>query len=366
MEQSRGELTVAEWPFSAASDEVVLAIEACGLCGSDLHLYRGESPTASFPILFGHEYAARVERHPKGATDVLGRPLHEGDQVVAASPGFDECGRCFSCVELGAAWQCPYRNVRTFDVDGRLVTVSGGGLARYLPLSAARSRLLLRTDVPPLVASLHEPMTIAVQMVLRGPAVLGSDVVVQGSGAIGLMTVLAARAAGAACVVVVGGPPARLALARDFGADLTIDIAEIDDPAERVARVRSVTTAGVGAAVAYEIAGSPEAVTEGLRYLRPGGHLMEAGNAAATGTVELDPNLDLQGARCHLVGVRGRELRDFLVAGRLVERFSPQLSRLVSHRIPLSRTLDGLLALDGSYRLDGADVVKIVVEPDVG
>lgn len=364
LEEPRGEFSIGGWQCAPTEDEVVLSIEACGLCGSDLHVYRGESTSGAFPVLLGHEYVGRVARFPSGLCDVQGRPLQEGDRVVAASPGFDECGRCFYCVELGAAWRCPYRKVATVDIGGKRVTVSGGGLARYVCLSAARSRLLLRTDIPAAVASLHEPMTIAVQMVLRGPAVLGSDVVVQGTGAIGLMTVLVARAAGAATVSVVGGPPARLALAREFGADLTVDIAE-DAVAERIARVRSVTTAGVGALVSYEIAGTPAAVTEGLSYLRPGGYLMEAGNAAPTGTVQLDPCLDLQSGRRTMVGVRGRTLNDFLVAGRLMERFSEQLARLISHRIPLSRTREGLLALEGAYQLDNQDVVKVVVEPKV-
>lgn len=364
VEAPGGAIRTADWTVAPDDDDVVLAVELCGLCGSDVHTYKGESGGAAFPVLMGHEYVGRIQRLPDGLTDVLGRPLCEGDRVVAASAVFGECGRCRWCALLGAPWLCVDRERPHIEVDGHNVRVAGGGFARLVHLTGRRSRQLLRADVSAEAASLYEPLTIAVQMVMGGPPVLGADVVVQGTGAIGLMTILVARAAGAATVIGVGGPAARLRVAQDFGADVVVNITQVRAAGERASIVRAATIAGAGAGVSYEIAGVPQAVTEGLSYLGPSGVLMEAGNAADTGTVELNPSLDVQSFARRVVGVRGRTLRDFVVAGRLMERFAEQLAPLVSHILPLSRLGEGMDALAGDYELDGAPVLKIAISPN--
>lgn len=359
----RAPFAVHEWQTTPRPDDVVLEVELCGMCGTDLHVWQGEWVGSRFPLLLGHENVSRIVDAPKGLRDVTGRPLGVGDRVVSASAYFGECGRCMQCAELNAPWLCAHRAPSSVHVDGEDVGIFGGGFARYLTLSPPESRLLLRTDVAPEAAALYEPLTVAVQMVLGGPAVLGADVVVQGTGAIGLLTVLLARAMGAATIIAVGAPRARLQIAKEFGADVTIDIMELADSGDRVAAVRAATLGGIGASVSYEIAGVPAAVSEGLRYLRPSGVLMEAGSAADTGNVTINPHLDIQRERREIRGVRGRQLRDFTVAGRLLDRFAPQLTRLLSHRLPLTRVEDGLRAMSGSYSLDGVDVLKVAIQP---
>lgn len=365
IESANGDVSIAEWRFQTPDHGVVLEVELCGLCGSDVHTYRGESGGSMFPMLLGHEYVARVARATPGVLDVLGRPLREGDRVVAASPTFGECGQCRYCAYLRAPWLCPFRTYQNIEVDGASVRVSGGGFARYLPLTSPRGDMLLRVDVEPRAAALYEPLTIAVQMMLSGPRVLGADVVVQGTGAIGLLTILLARAAGAERIIAIGQPEARLELARTFGADVTVDIGQVTAVGERAEIVTSSTLGGFGAAVCYEIAGTPAAMVEGLSYLQPSGVLMEAGNAANTGDATINPNLDVQSKATTIVGVRGRTLEDFVVAGRLMPRFAGQMSTLVSHELPLTRLRDGIRALGGAYRLDDQTVAKIALDPRV-
>ena len=355
---------VHEWQTDPQPNDVLLEVELCGICGSDLHIWRGEWVGSRFPLLLGHENVSRIIEAPKRLQDITGQPLAPGDRVVSASAYFGECGRCMYCAELNAPWLCPNRATSSINVDGENVDVFGGGFARYLTLSPPESRVLIRTDVAPEAAALYEPLTVAVQMVLGGPPILGADVVVQGTGAIGLLTVLLAHAMGAATVIAVGAPNARLQIAEEFGADATIDITHVPDIAERVAMVRAATLGGLGASVSYEIAGVPAAVREGLSYLRPGGVLMEAGHAADTGNAVINPHLDIQRSRREIRGVRGRKLRDFTIAGRLLNRFAPQLTRLLSHQLPLTRIDDGLRAMTGAYSLDGTDVIKIAIQPN--
>lgn len=360
---AHGSFEVVEWPVTAGPDDVVIAIELTGLCGSDLHVYRGEWVGASFPVLLGHENVGTLVQHPADQCDVLGVPLRRGDRVVMSTAYFGECGRCYDCAELGAPWTCRYRRSAALETAGGPVSLFGGGLARYLVLSPPESRMLLQTSVGARAAVLHEPLSVAVQMVRRGPRLLGAEVAVQGTGAIGLLTVAVAKLAGAALVVAVGGPPERLALARELGADVTVDIAETPDPEQRSRLVREHTTGGRGVDASYEIAGAAPAVAEGLSYLKASGVLLEAGAAADIGAATFNPHLDLQRWRRQMIGIRGRELRDFTVAGRILERLADRIEPLVSHRLPLSRVQEGLSALSGAYTLDGTAATKITVAP---
>lgn len=358
-----GPFEIMEWPLDAGSEDVVLQVELTGLCGSDLHVYRGEWVGARYPLLLGHENVGTVVQLPTGQADVLGQPLHIGDRVVMTTAYFGECGRCYDCSELAAPWACRYRKAASIQADGHEIGLFGGGLARYLVLSPPESRMLLKTSVSANAAVLHEPLSVAVQMAMGGPRLLGSEVAVQGTGAIGLLTVALARMGGASTVIAVGGPPERLKLARELGADVTIDIADVPDAEQRAGMVREHTVGGRGVDASYEIAGVASAVAEGLSYLKPSGVLLEAGAAADIGPAQFNPHLDLQRWRRQIVGVRGRGLRDFTIAGRLLERLGDRIEPLVSHRIPITRVEEGLRSLSGRYSLDGTPVTKVTVEP---
>lgn len=358
-----GPFEIQEWPIVAGPEDVIIEMELTGLCGSDLHVYRGEWVGASFPLLLGHENVGTIAQHPPGQEDVLGRPLRKGDRVVMTTAYFGECGRCYDCAQLETPWTCRYRRSAALQANGESVGLFGGGLARYLVLSPPESRMLLRTSVPAQSAVLHEPLSVAVQMILAGPNLLGAEVAVQGAGAIGLLTVAVAKLAGATQVILVGGPAERLAVGRELGADVTVDIAELPGTAERSKFVLEHTSGGRGVDASYEIAGVAAAVQEGLSYLKPSGVLLEAGAAADVGTVQINPHLDLQRWRRQIVGVRGRRLRDFTTAGRLLERLDDGIAKLVTHRLSLDRVEEGLHSLGGAYTLDNKAVTKVTVAP---
>lgn len=360
-----GRFELREWDIPQADQGVIVEVELSGVCGSDLHVYKGEWIGATFPLLLGHEITGTVASLPPGGqSDLYGQPLELGDRVVAASAFFGECGRCIHCAQLGAPWACTHRTSPKLQVDGAPVATFGGGFARYLQLSPPESSMLIKIDVPAEAGVLYEPLSVAVQMVAEGPPILGQDVVVQGTGAVGLLTILVARLAGASKVIAVGAPDARLETARAFGADETISIETVRDVDDRVAAVREATHAGLGAIASYEIAGAPSAVGEGLRYLQPDGWLVEGGNAADTGTAEINPHRELWRGRNHVIGIRGRTLSHFTTAARLLPRLADELQELVTHRLPLARAGDAMRALDRRYELDDRSVLKIVMEPN--
>jgi threonine dehydrogenase-like Zn-dependent dehydrogenase len=313
-------------------------------------------------VILGHEIVGRIVAAPPLLRDLLGRELHVGDRVVVASSYYGNCGQCFECNQLKAPWACTHRKAYVASLGGERATVFGGGFSRFVHLTAPDTLLLIKIDAPAEVAVLHEPLSVAAAAIFRGPHVLGADVVVQGTGALGLMAIALTRAAGARQILAVGGPPFRLQLATQLGADAVLDIEDIEDLDGRAGWVRRTSSSGRGADVAYEFAGTASAVSEGLNYLKEGGVLMEAGAAADVGTTSLNPYAELWRDNKRVIAVRGREPRDFTVAAHFLERFPDDLAPLVTHRFPASEIDAAFHALTHGYQFQGEPVVKAVVD----
>jgi len=169
----------------------------------------------------------------------------------------------------------------------------------------------------------------------------GDAVVVQGSGPVGLMGLLLARDAGARRVIVVGAPAARLALARAFGADETIDITTTT-AGERVGRVLALTN-GRGADVIFECAGVPAAVAEGLEMTRVNGRYLIAGHYGDAGTVPLNPHL-INKKQLLITGAWSASNKHFLKGLNLMRKMP--IERLVTHRFALAEVNDALIVME--------------------
>src|SRR5919201_690297 len=190
----------------------------------------------------------------------------------------------------------------------------------------------------------------------------GDTVVVQGSGPIGLMTLIAARASGAGRLIVVGGPAGRLEKARMLGADLTIDIGEVRDPAERTRIVKENTANNEGADVVFECAGFLPAFSEGLGYLRRSGTFVEMGHFVDVGALQLNPNQELMRRNLRLEAVWGGGGNEkFVRAHAVMSRGETPFADLVDPILPLERVADGFEALHSGYRLEGRDVLKVAL-----
>lgn len=323
-------------------ERLLLRTELGGICGTDVHLFEVGQPK---PMALGHEIAGTVVAigGDQVVKDFTGRPIAVGDLIVP-HPGTPSGAYGFRSDPLSGP---PYLT---------------GGFGQYISLGYP-STALFKVNAPPNVAVLLEPLSIGVHSVERSRLQLGDTVVVQGTGAIGLLTIYVAKQAGAAKVIAVGGPPGRLEAATALGADEVIDIAEIPDAADRVERVKSLTTNGAGADVVYECAGAKPAIVEGIDYLRTSGTFCEAGHFVDTGDIVLNPNRHLVLKDITLVAPYGSKPGHFVKARALLERDATKLERLVSHRLPLTRIQEGFDALLGRYHLDGRDAIKIAVDP---
>jgi L-iditol 2-dehydrogenase len=345
-----------------APGTVLLRMELSGCCATDAHTYLGQWKNAAFPALLGHENVGVVEAvGPGGQQDYRGHDLQPGDRVFAR---WGWCGMCFECRTLQQPRRCRNRTVSYGGMGVDCPMPFSGGFAEYLYLSAPATTFMLKLDVPASTAVLSEPLGVAVTAVRRAQPRMGETIVVQGCGAIGLLTLGLAKQAGAVRAIVVGGPPERLEVARAFGADVTIDIAELR-PEERTRAVLAETVAGLGADLVFGCVGLAPAWLEGISYLRDGGRFMELGLASDTGDVTFNPSTQLVAKNITLMGTLGLEsYQDAVVAGRVMEHGRLPLEQVVSHQLPLERVNDAIQALNSTFTIDGQTALKIAIAPN--
>ena len=281
------ELTEYDVP-DPGPDEVLVEVGLAGICGSDLHMWRGEVPWfQKAPGIQGHEMSGRVAKlGANRANDSLGRPLHEGDRVAYAY--FIPCGECWAC--LGGTSGCPnrYRTRTTVTADDPPHFL--GAYAEYYLLKAGQWIFRVPDELPD---ELVAPVNCALAQVLYGlheiGVWLGDTVVIQGAGGLGIYACGVAKDMGAGRVVAIDAVPERLELAREFGADDVIDLKELTTKEARVRRVKDLT-AGVGTDVCVEVAGIAGVVQEGLEMTRVGGRYLWMGNIVPGMTAEIVPH----------------------------------------------------------------------------
>src|SRR3974390_442870 len=194
-----------------AADEVLVAVKACGICGSDVHGMDGSTGRRRPPIIMGHEASGVIESLGRDVTN-----WSAGDRVTFDSTIY--CGRCEYC-RRGEINLCDNRRVLGVSCEDYR---QHGAFAEYV---AVPQRILYRVPegVPVEPAALVEPFAIALHAVRRSPPSLNDSVVVVGAGMIGLGLVQALHRAGRGQLIVVDVAAERLALATQLGATHTIN-----------------------------------------------------------------------------------------------------------------------------------------------
>jgi L-iditol 2-dehydrogenase len=187
---------------------------------------------------------------------------------------------------------------------------------------------------------------------------MGDTVVVQGAGPVGLAAAAFAGLRGAARVIVIGAPDARLDLARRFGVDLAFSLDE-HSPHDRDEAVRDLT-GGRGADVVVEATGNPDAVPEGLRLLRDGGTYVVAGHYTDVGTTTLNFHTDVNRKHVQIRGQWGTEFSHVVRALALLARHRD--------RLPFAETIGGRYGLQDAGRaladVEAMRVTKAVIAPN--
>jgi threonine dehydrogenase-like Zn-dependent dehydrogenase len=328
---------------------MILKIEQATICGSDLHVWRGETAEKGVSpagLGFGHEGFGVVHALGEGTTcDNAGKPLREGDRVVHHT----------SVPSIG---RVPRARAREYGEFPYFFTT----FADYYYVSADRAVYKVPDELADdALPSLNCAMGTSINSVIAAGTTFGSNVVVFGAGALGLTAAAAAKDMGASTVIVLDRVPTRLQLAVEFGADHTINVDEVSSSADRVALVRELTN-GRGADVALELVGLAALLPEGVEMLAPGGTFAEVGLFYPGTTVAFDPSL-LHGQRKRIVGLSRYsdelipKILDFLVRNRQTRPFE----RMVSHKYPLAEINEALAMADWSQQQ--RDVSRVALIP---
>jgi L-iditol 2-dehydrogenase len=359
-----GKFHIHEYEVPEPKDgEFILRTEYAGVCGTDVHIYYGHLNTVEYPTILGHEFCGIIEKLGKGVTvDSNGRQVKEGDRVVVV-PGVP-CGDCYYCKIVKTPTRCA--NVKAYGfMPNKEPHLLSGGFSQYVHIRYPNTSFF-KTDMEPHIAVLTEPLSICIHGYQRAGGVrFGSTVLVQGTGAIGLGAIAFAKRSGAAKVIAVGGPKRRLELAKELGADVTIDIEEIRDSKERIQLVKAETKGGRGVDMVVECSGFPVSVPEGLSYLRDSGSYVELGHFTDVGNASINPHWHILRNNADIHGVWGSDVEHMEMTLNVIERMDLPYDKLVTHMLPLYRLEDAITAMSKKgYRLDGSDqVIKIAINP---
>jgi L-iditol 2-dehydrogenase len=319
-------------------EQVLIAVKACGICGSDVHGLDGSTGRRRPPIIMGHEAAGVVTQIGSRVTD-----WKPGDRVTFDSTIY--CGRCAFC-RRGLINLCDHRRVLGVSCEDYR---QHGAFAEYV---AVPQLILYR--VPDALAFEHaalvEPFAIAFHAVRRTPVTLNDTAVIVGSGMIGLALMQALRLAGCGRIIAVDVIAGKLALATQLGATDTVN----PSTADAVSEIQRLTN-GFGADLAFEAVGLTTTVDLAVRSVRKGGAVTLVGNVAPKIELPLQAvvtrELTLYGS-CASTGEYPACL-DMMVRGAI------QVAPLLSAVAPLS---EGPVWFDRLYRQE-AGLLKVVLTP---
>lgn len=267
-----GSYEVREFPApTPPPGGAVLAVEAVGLCGSDLAQLQGiaDVPGQTYPVVPGHETVARILEITPDASRAW--RLTEGDRVCV-----DEVLRCGVCAACRAGDPtCERMHVYGYTLGVDEGSGLWGGYGEQMTVLPGTNLHRVPDGIPAEELTMFEPLANAVNWVQRSAVTLGDVVVVEGPGHQGLACVLAARAAGASQVIVTGvaGDEQRFDAARALGADATIDVTQVDP----VARVGELTGGHMADVVMDVAAVATATIPLAVQLARPYGRVQLAG-----------------------------------------------------------------------------------------
>lgn len=303
---------------------VVVRVTRANVCGSDLHIWRGDGILGLMARddgrVIGHEMTGIVHALGDGVDrDWAGAPLAVGDRVVYQY--FAPCGRCRSCGR-GMTEACAH-SFKVLQGKPTVFPHFRGAFADYFYVTPQMALYKVPDAVTDtMVAGVNCALAQVVMGLERVQVGVGDRVVIQGAGGLGIYATAVARDRGAAQVVVIDGLPERLALARAMGADEVVDMRELATTDERVARVRELT--GGGADVVCELVGRAEAMAEGLQMVALGGRYLEIGTFYPGSTVAIDPGLLVMG-NIRVEAVASYDARSLQLALAFLERHVGEL-----------------------------------------
>lgn len=348
-------LVMKELPIPPLTEgQVLVRLKASGVCGSDIHMWRGEDPRTPLPIILGHEGVGDVADIAGTVKTVQGEEVKTGDRIFWNRGVL--CGSCFYCKVAGQPALCENRRVYGINCSCSDHPYLSGCYSEYLVLLPGTDIFRIESDIDPavLVSAACAGATMAHAFALAPPQP-GDTVVVQGPGPLGLYAVAFARFYGASQIIVIGGSANRLQLCGEFGATTLLNRRETSTEERRADILKR--TYGRGADLVVETVGYPVAFDEGLEIVRRGGTYLTTGFAQPVGQVTVDPYRQIVNRNIKVQGVWVSDTSHAYQAMQLVSN-NPQLfKKSVTHRFSLEKANEALEVMANK------EALKAVLEP---
>jgi len=320
-------------------DEVLIRVEACGICGSDVHGYDGSSGRRIPPIVMGHEAAGTIVEVGSRVQGLL-----QGDRVTLDSTVY--CGQCANCLR-GQMNLCDQRQVLGVSCGEYR---RAGAFAEYVVIPESNI-WKLDPAIPQEYASILDPLGNAVHTVLAGE-IAAKSVAITGCGPIGLFSIAVAKAVGATSVFAIEVNEHRARIAREMKADYVINPAKED-----VDAIVMEKTGGLGVDVVLEMAGHPDSIRTAFDIVRRGGRISLLGLTSKPISLNFSEDIIFKGITVQ--GINGRrmyqtwyQMTALLKAGKL------DLHPVITDRISMK---DFGKAME---RLKTGEASKILVYPN--
>ena len=259
-------------PEVIADTDAIVRVDATTICGTDLHILKGDVPAVTDGRILGHEAVGTVEAVGSGV-----KTVKAGDRVLVSC--ISACGSCLYC-RAGHAGQCLGGGgwILGYKIDGtqaEYVRVPFADASTYpLPAGASDEEILMLADILPTGYEVG---------VLNGCVRPGDVVAIVGAGPIGLSAITGARLFSPSHIVAIDLADSRLEAAKTFGADVTVNNSR-QDPLEVIREL----THGLGANVAIEAVGVPGTFELATQLVRPGGHIANIGVHGKPATLHLE------------------------------------------------------------------------------
>ena len=334
-------IEVKEYPIPPLEDDDVLVkVEGCGVCGTDVHEWKGD-PFGLIPVTLGHEGTGEVIALGKNVKfDTAGNPIHVGDKIVTSVISCGECQICRNhpantnlCDKQGVFGLIPHNEAQPLT----------GWFSTHILIRNKGATYFVVNDLNLNERMLLELSTVCVHALKRangtGLMNFNSKVLIQGCGPVGLVQVAVLRAAGINHIIAVDGNPKRLEMAKKLGVKTTINFRELDTLEKRVEAVKAVTH-GIGVDFAFQCTGAPAAAADIYAYIRRGGGLCEMGFFVNNGEYSVNPHFAMCNKEINLVGSWDYSAEDYpttMAFLRQAREMKIPIEDLITHTFPLDK-----------------------------
>jgi L-iditol 2-dehydrogenase len=341
---------------------ILVRILASSICGSDVHLWSGTlggAQAMELPVIPGHEMVGEIVALGEGAeVDTFGTDLTQGDRILFTH---GSCGNCFHCAVADQPTLCSSRRYYMFS-NCEKPPYLVGGFSEYAYVFPESGRVRVPDEVETAWAS---AASCALRTVVHSFDRIGriepwQNVVIQGAGPLGLFATALARRAGAARVLTIGAPDARLSIASSYGATDVLSVEDVPSAEDRPTAVRSLL--GRGADVVFEFSGARSAFVEGLQMVEPGGRYMVTGQVSKPGEeIEFSPGFITRN-QLTVMGTWSGHIKEYWKALRFMADTRGQYDwdLLTPNRYTLDQATDALRLMKAQ------EDIKPIVEPHGG